>query len=322
MDKNFVGIDVAKDSMEVTVHDSNESRNYTNDESGLAKLTTRMKRLSPSLIVMEATGGYEVSAAAELQSKGFPVAVVNPRHIREFARSVGILAKTDTLDAKVIARYAATVQPTPRALPTEETRQLGAIMMRRRQIVAMLTAEKNRLHQADPAVKAGIKDHISWLEKKLDDINKELGQMVENSPEWKEKNDIIQSVPGVGPNLAVTILTDFPELGALNRKQTAALSGVAPFNRDSGTLRGRRMIWGGRNIVRTATYMSTFVAIRFNPLLKAFFDRLIAAGKPFKVALVACMRKLLCILNAMLKNHTYWNHQFSLSLDPCHQDSC
>jgi transposase len=305
---HHVGIDVAKDSMEISVHESQEKLGFTNDEIGIAKLITRMKKLGPSLIVLEATGGYEVTVAAELQSIGFPVAVVNPRYVRDFARSVGILAKTDALDAKVIARYAATVKPEPRSLPAEETRQLGVIMMRRRQIVAMRTAEKNRLHQADAAVAKRIKAHITWLEQELDDINKELKQKIESSPEWKEKNDIIQSVPGVGQNLAMTILSDFPELGQLNRKQAAALSGVAPFNRDSGAMRGKRSIWGGRGVVRTAVYMSIVSSIRYNPQIKAFYQRLVTAGKIHKVAMVACMRKLLCILNVMLKNHTFWDY--------------
>jgi transposase len=315
---NYVGIDIAKDSMEVTVHEGKEHWAYTNDEKGLAKLLVKMKRLCPSLIVLEATGGYETTVAAELQSKGFPVAVVNPRHIRDFARSTGTLAKTDMLDAKIIARFAATVKPTPRVLPTEETRKLGMIIMRRRQIVNMLTAERNRFQKADPAVKERIKLHINWLEQELDEINKELRQMVQDNPDWKEKDEIIQSVPGVGPNLSFTLLADFPELGNLNRKQVADLGGVAPFNRDSGTLRGKRTIWGGRDMVRTATYMSAFVAIRSNPLLKSFFDRLITAGKPYKVAIVACMRKLLCILNAMLRNRTYWNYGVNQLIGPCH----
>jgi transposase len=314
----YIGIDVAKDSMEVMAHEGTEHWNFPNDEAGIAKLITRMKKLSPTLIVLEATGGYEITIATELHSGGFPVAVVNPRHIRDFARSIGILAKTDILDAKVIARYAATVQPTPRALPAEETKRLGSIMMRRRQIVAMRTAEKNRLQQADPAVKERIKVHINWLEQELDDINKELKQMIESNPEWKEKNDIIQSVPGVGPNLAITILSDFPELGYLNRKQTAALSGVAPFNRDSGTMHGKRCIWGGRGVVRTAAYMCTISAIRFNPTLKSFYKRLVDAGKLRKVAMVACMRKLLCILNAMIKNHTTWDCRVHQLIDPFH----
>jgi transposase len=314
---NYVGIDVAKDSMEVTVHQGKEHWSFSNDERGLTDLIAKMKKLSPCLIVMEATGGYEVTVAVELHSRGFPVAVVNPRHIRDFARSVGILAKTDILDAKVIARYAATVQPTPRALPAEETKRLGGMMIRRRQIVAIRTAEKNRLHQADPAVKECIKVHITWLEQELNDLNKELKQMIESNPEWKEKSEIIQSVPGVGPNLAITILSDFPELGQLNRKQTAALSGVL-FNRDSGTMRGKRCIWGGRGVMRTAAYMSTISAIRFNPLLKHFYKRLVEAGKLRKVAMVACMLKLLCILNAILKNHTTWDCRVHKLIGPCH----
>jgi transposase len=316
--QNYVGIDVAKDSMEVAVYESQEKLSLTNNETGIAKLKTRMKKLKPSLIVMEATGGYEVAVAAELHSLGFPVAVVNPRHIRDFARSVGILAKTDALDAKVIARYAATVQPTPRSLPAEETRRLGAIMMRRRQIIAMRTAEKNRLHQADPEVEGRIEVHITWLEQELEDINKELKQIIGSNPEWKEKSDIIQSVPGVGQNLAMTILSDFPELGQLNRKQAAALSGVAPFNRDSGIMRGKRSIWGGRAVVRSAVYMCIVSAIRFNPQIRTFYQRLVKAGKIRKVAMVACMRKLLCILNVMLKNHTTWNYADHQLIGPCH----
>jgi transposase len=315
---NFVGIDVAKDSMEVTVHEGKEGWNFTNDEPGLSKLVTKMKRLSPYLIVLEATGGYENTVAAELQSKGFPVAVVNPRQIRDFARSVGILAKTDILDARVIAHFAAKIQPAPRIMPSEEAKKLGAVLMRRRQVVTILTAEKNRLQQAATAVRKRVQNHVTWLERELSDINKELKQMIQDDPEWKEKDEIIQSVPGVGPNMSFTLLADFPELGRLNRKQIAALGGVAPFNRDSGKMRGKRTIWGGRDVVRTATYMAAFVAVRCNPSLKSFFDRLIATGKPRKVALVACMRKLLCILNAMLKNRTTWNHQSPLLVGPCH----
>jgi transposase len=316
---NFVGIDVAKDSLEVRVHEDPESLTYTNDENEIARLIARIKKVSPSLIVVEATGGYEALIAAELQANGFPVSVVNPRHIRDFARSVGILAKTDKIDAKVIARYAATIQPPAWVLPAEETQRLRAIMIRRRQIITMLTAEKNRLHQANKAVKERIQAHVNWLEQELEDVKKELQQMVQDDPEWKEKDAIIQSVPGVGPNLSITLLSDFPELGSLNRKQIAALGGVAPFNRDSGTLRGKRTIWGGREIVRTATYMSAFVAIRYNPMLKSYFLRLRDAGKPYKVAIVACMRKLLCILNAMLKNRTFWDNRITQSVVPCNQ---
>jgi transposase len=317
MGQYFVGIDIAKDSMEVRVHQEPESKEYANNEDGLAKLISKMKKLSPSLIVVESTGGYEAEAASELQAAGLPIAVINPRYIRDFARSIGILAKTDKIDARVIALYAATIQPMPRVLPDDETQKLRAIMMRRHQVISMLTSEKNRLQQANKAVKGHIQSHIKWLEQELDYINRELKELVKNNIEWQEKDRIIQSVPGVGPNLSITLLSELPELGNLNRKQIAALAGVAPFNRDSGTLRGKRTTWGGRQIVRTATYMSTFVATRYNPLLKAFFNRLIEAGKPYKVALVACMRKLLSILNVMLKNHTLWNCQVTQLTSPC-----
>ncbi len=316
--QTFVGIDVAKDSMEVNAHGGKESWNYASDENGLAKLVTKMKRLAPALIVLEATGGYEVNVAAELQSHSFPVAVVNPRHIRDFARSVGILAKTDKLDAQIIARYAATVQPPARLLPDAETQKLAAIMMRRRQLIAMRTAEMNRFQQAVPAVKVRIKDHIDWLSHELDDITGELLQMVEDNREWKEKSEIIQSVPGVGPKLAITLLSELPELGTLNRKQLAALAGVAPFNRDSGKMRGKRCIWGGRGTVRSATYMAAFSGTRWNPVLKPFYQKLKDAGKLHKVALVACMRKLLCILNTMIKNRSKWDYQGHFAMGPCH----
>lgn len=314
---NFVGIDVAKDSMEVMVHESSKRWNFMNDESGVHKLIGKMKMLSPCLIVFEATGGYENTVATGLQCKGFSVAVINPRQIRDFARSIGTLAKTDILDARVIAHFAAKIQPPPRILPTEEAKRLGAILMRRRQVVTLLTAEKNRLLQANPAVRERVKNHVTWLKQELSDISKELKQVVQDDPEWKEQDKIIQSVPGVGPILSFTLLADFPELGTLNRKQIAALGGVAPFNRDSGKMRGKRTIWGGRGVVRTATYMAAFAAIRCNPLLTSFFNRLVAAGKPRKVALVACMRKLLCILNAMLKNRTGWTCFSPQLVGPC-----
>jgi transposase len=314
----FVGIDIAKNSMEVRVYEGKDHWEYANDEFGLTKLVAKIKRLAPTLIVLEATGGYEVEVAVELQSRGYPVAVVNPRQIRDFARSMGILAKTDVIDAKVIAQYAAKIQPSPRNLPDEKTQEMGTMVMRRRQVIAMITAEKNRLYQASPTVRARIKEHIIFLEHELDGINKALEKLVEDDTEMKEKNEILRSVPGVGPNLALTLLADFSELGTLNRKQTGSLSGVAPFNRDSGTMRGKRSVWGGRKTVRSSAYMSALVAIRYNPMLKSFYERLREAGKPFKVAIVACMRKLLCILNAMLKNHTTWNNQRSLLMGPCH----
>jgi transposase len=316
--ESFVGIDISKATIDVAVHENKEHWAFTNDENGIKKLASLMRKVSPSLIVMESTGSYEVAATYELSARGFSVAVVNPRHIRDFARSTGLLAKTDGLDARVIARFAATIKPSPRILPDEDTQKLAAIMARRRQVVAMLTAEKNRLGQANHTVKERIKQHISWLEQELDDINKESGSMIESNTEWKEKSDIMQSVPGVGPNLSLTLLSDMPELGNLNRKEIAALCGLAPFNRDSGQRRGQRSIWGGRSSVRAAIYMAAFSAVRWNPLLREFYQRLVDSGKRRKVALVACMRKLLCILNAMLKNRTVWNAQIMHPLVACH----
>ncbi|MDV2989178.1 MAG: IS110 family transposase [Dehalogenimonas sp.] len=316
--ESFVGIDISKATIDVAVHENKEHWAFTNDENGIKKLSSLMRKVSPSLIVMESTGSYEVAATYELSARGFSVAVVNPRHIRDFARSTGLLAKTDGLDARVIARFAATIKPSPRILPDEDTQKLAAIMARRRQVVAMLTAEKNRLGQANHTVKERIKQHISWLEQELDDINKESGSMIESNTEWKEKSDIMQSVPGVGPNLSLTLLSDMPELGNLNRKEIAALCGLAPFNRDSGQRRGQRSIWGGRSSVRAAIYMAAFSAVRWNPLLREFYQRLLDSGKRRKVALVACMRKLLCILNAMLKNRTVWNAQIIHPLVACH----
>ncbi len=266
---------------------------------------------------MEATGSYEAPLAAELGVAGVPTAVVNPRQIRDFARSVGMLAKTDILDARIIARFAATVQPIPRPVPDIEAQELGAIIARRRQVVEMLTAEKNRLGTAMKAVKPHIQAHIAWLEKELDDINTSLRQKVKDSPIWREKDELLQSVPGVGPNLSITLLAEMPELGTSNRKQAAALVGVAPLNRDSGTLRGKRTSWGGRKTVRNALYMATLVATRYNPVIRAFYQRLCASGKPKKVALTACMRKLLTILNAMLKNRTTWNSEVAQLIGPC-----
>lgn len=309
MDKKFyVGIDVSKDTLDVAVYGGNHRR-FGNDQSGTSRVVSMLKELSPGLVVLEATGSYEIPLAAELGAAGIPTAVINPRQIRDFARSVGVLAKTDLLDAGIIARFAATVRPTPRGVPDRAARELGAIIARRRQTIEMLTAEKNRLGSAIEAVRPRIRSHIEWLEKELDDVDTELRQKVKDSPIWKEKDELLRSVPGVGPNLATTILGELPELGTLNRKQVAALVGVAPLNRDSGTLRGKRTTWGGRQTVRNALYMATLVATRHNPLIKHFYARLCAAGKAKKSALVACMRKLLIILNAMLRNKTSWCYE-------------
>ncbi len=316
--KIYVGIDVSKDTLDVAVHGDKQHWDFPNGEAGINKIVSKLKELSPELVVLEATGGFEVSLAAELVVAKIPTAVVNPRQIRDFAKSVGMLAKTDILDARIIARFAATVQPTPHPMPDIEAQELIAIIARRRQIVNMITAEKNRFSTAGKAVKPRIRAHINWLEKELDEITRNMRQKVQDSPIWREKDELLQSAPGVGPNLSTTILAGLPELGTLNRKQIAALVGVAPLNRDSGTLRGKRTIWGGRATVRTALYMATLVAIRHNPVIKRFYERLRAAGKAKKVALTACMRKLLTILNAMLKYHTSWNFGVSQIFGPCH----
>ena len=243
--------------------------------------------------------------------------MVNPRHIRDFAKSVGTLAKTDILDARIIARFAATVQPTPHPIPDMDSQELGAIIARRRQFVDMITAEKNRFGSAVKTVKPCIQSHIEWLEEELNNINTRLRQKVKGSPIWREKDELLQSVPGIGPTVATTILAELPELGSLNRKQIAALVGVAPLNRDSGTLRGKRKVWGGRRTIRTALYMSALVATRYNPTIRCFYEHLLAAGKAKKVALTACMRKLLIILNAIIKNHTRWNYAVTQLIGPC-----
>jgi transposase len=316
--KIYIGIDVSKDTLDVAVHGDKQHWSFPNNETGITKAASKFKELSPELVVLEATGGFEVFLATELVVAKIPTAVVNPRQVRDFAKSVGMLAKTDILDARIIARFAATVQPNPHPMPDIEAQELGALTARRRQIINMITAEKNRLSTAGETVKPGISAHINWLEKELNEINRNIKQKVKDSPIWREKDELLQSVPGVGPNLSATILAELPELGTLNRKQIAALVGVAPLNRDSGTLRGKRTTWGGRATVRTALYMATMVATRYNPVIRRFYERLCGAGKATKVALTACMRKLLTILNAMLKYQTSWNFGVSQVFGHCH----
>ena len=316
--KIYVGIDVSKDTLDVAVHGDKQRWSFPNNETGITKAVSKFKELSPELVVLEATGGFEVFLATELVVAKIPTAVVNPRQVRDFAKSVGMLAKTDILDARIIARFAATVQPNPHPMPDIEAQELGALTARRRQIINMITAEKNRLNTAGKTVKPGISAHINWLEKELNEINRNIKQKVKDSPIWREKDELLQSVPGVGTNLSAIILAELPELGTLNRKQIAALVGVAPLNRDSGTLRGKRTTWGGRATVRTALYMATLVATRYNPVIRRFYERLREAGKATKVALTACMRKLLTILNAMLKYQTSWNFGVSQIFGPCH----
>jgi transposase len=303
----YVGIDVAKAWLDVAVRPSGEPWRVANTEAELPALVEHLRTLAPRLVVLEATGGYERTAVAALGAAGLPVVVVNPRQIRDFAKATGRLAKTDTLDAQVLAHFAEAVHPEPRPLSDEATQQLAALLERRAQVVGMLTAEKNRRQQAVTRVRPLIEAHIAWLEAALDELNHELDQALHASPLWHARDDLLQSVPGVGPVLALTLLADLPELGTLSHKQLAALVGVAPLNRDSGSSRGKRVIWGGRARVRSALYMSTLSAVRFNPVLRAFWTRLREQSKPPKVALVACMHKLLTILNAMLKHHTPWH---------------
>jgi transposase len=302
----FIGLDVSKDTLEVAVRPTEERKTFANQEDGLSLMIDFIKAFSPRLIVLEATGGLEKAAVCALAVAGLPVVVVNPRQVRDFAKAKGILAKTDKIDAGVIAQFGEAIRPEIRPLKTEEAQKLDALLSRRRQISQMITAEKNRLQAAPVWTRKDIQKHIAWLEKDLDQFNQDLDRMVKESPIWRAKDEILQSVKGVGPVLSVTLISLLPELGTLKGKKIAALVGVAPLNRDSGKFRGRRTIWGGRAEVRSVLLMATRIAIRFNPVIRVFFERLKKAGKIRKVAETACMRKLLTILNAMMKNNTRW----------------
>ena len=304
----FVGIDVAKAELVMAIRPSGERWTVTNDDAGLQSLLTRLREAAPALVVLEATGGYERAAVAAIATAGLPLVVANPRQVRDFARATGQLAKTDRIDADTLALFAERVRPDPRALPTESAQALDALLTRRRQILGMVGAERNRLEHAVPAVRRGIVQHIRWLERQLHDVDDDLDRTIQASPVWRAKENLLRSVPGVGPVVSRTLIGDLPELGTLPRKQIAALVGVAPLARDSGTLRGKRLVWGGRAPVRAALYMAALVATRRTPVIREFYHRLLTAGKPKKVALTACMRKLLTILNAMLRANTVWRH--------------
>ena len=301
----FVGIDVSQARLDIAVRPGT-SFSITHVEPAIASLVQQLCALSPTLIVVEATGGMEIPLTSALATAGLPVVVINPRQVRDFAKANGHLAKTDALDAQILAQFAEVMRPQPRPFPNTETRALAALVTRRRQLVEMLTAEKNRLLSAASPIRKRVRAHIAWLERELEHTNTELSEAIRHSPVWREKDDLLQSVPGVGPVLTSTLLASLPELGTLTHKQIAALVGVAPLNRDSGTLRGRRTVWGGRAQVRAVLYMGAIVAARFNPVIRVFYQRLQRAGKAKKVALTACMRKLLIILNAMLKHRTPW----------------
>jgi transposase len=300
----IIGIDVARASLAVAVHPAGERWESPNDDAGIAELARRLGGLGPRLVVLEATGGYELPLTDRLAADGLAVAVVNPRQVRDFAKATGQLAKTDRIDAAVLARFGAAVRPAPRPRPDEATRALAALLARRAEIVAMLTAERNRRGAALPAVRARIDAHIAWLAEELAALNAELQAQIQASPAWREREQLLRTAPGVGPVVAATLLADLPELGALDRRQVAALAGVAPFIRESGRWRGRRRIFGGRAPVRRVLYLAAQVAARHNPAIRAFYQRLVDAGKPRKVALTACARKLLTILNAMAKHQT------------------
>lgn len=302
----YIGIDVAKAKLDIAARPRAEQWVATHDAEGIAALVARLQALRPALVVLEATGGRELPVAAALAEAGLPVAVVNPRQVRDFARAVGQLAKTDALDAQLLARFAEVVRPAPRPLPDAQAQELSALLARRRQLVAMRTAECNRLDTALSAVRPRSQAHIAWLERELADLDRDLRDAVQASPLWREQDDLLRSVPGIGPATALTLLAEVPELGHLDRKAIAALVGVAPLACESGALRGRRVVWGGRARVRAALYLAALVATKHNPVIRAFYERLCAAGKPKKVALTACMHKLLLIAHAILRHRTPW----------------
>jgi transposase len=302
----FVGIDVAKAELVVATRPATESWVVPNDDPGIDRLVGRLRRLAPALVVVEATGGYERAVVGALAAAAIPLVVANPRQVRDFARATGQLAKTDAIDAAVLALFGERVQPDPRPLADEATRALDALLTRRRQVLDMLTAERHRLEHALPAIRRDLTQHIRWLERRLRDVDHDLDQMIQSSPVWRAKEDLLRSAPGIGPVVSRTLIGELPELGTLSRKQIAALVGVAPLARDSGTLRGKRLVYGGRAPVRAALYMAALVAARRNPAIRTFYQRLVAAGKPPKLALTACMRKLLTMLNAMVKTDTPW----------------
>lgn len=306
----FIGVDVAKAELVMAGRPGLEPTSFANDDGGIGALVRRLQELTPTLIVLEATGGFEIACASALAAAGLPVVVANPRQVRDFARATGQLAKTDRIDAAILALFAERVRPAIRALPDEALRDLGEVVARRRQLNEMLQTEKNRLAQVwgrgQHAVKKSLKKHIAYLERELAITETELSNLIRESPLWRERDDLLQSVPGVGPVVSRTLLAELPELGQLNRRAIAKLVGVAPMNRDSGTWRGHRNVAGGRPTLRAALYMAALVGTKRNSIIKAFYQRLRAAGKPGKLALVACMRKLLTILNEMIRRGQRW----------------
>jgi transposase len=305
--ESFIGIDVSKNRLDVALLPDTQTWSCANNEEEIPGLVERLRQLSPTLIVLEATGGLETLVVAALSTAKLPIVVINPRQARDFAKATGKLAKTDGIDAKVLAFFGQALRPEPRPLKEQELSDLTALLTRRNQLVAMLTAEKNRLSSAPKSIRKDIEEHIRWLEKRIKESNADLEKHIQDTPLWREKDQLLQSTPGVGPVLSTSLITALPELGSLNQKKIAVLVGVAPLNCDSGNFRGKRIIWGGRAALRSALYMGALAATRYNPVIKAFYQRLIGAGKLKKVAITACMHKLLTILNAIIKNATPWN---------------
>ena len=303
----FVGIDVSKDQLDIAIRPGGVRFRQSNDDAGIQALIPHLLSLKPQLILLEATGGYEILAAAALRQASLPAHIINPRQVRDFARSSGVLAKTDKIDAEVLAHFAEALKPALRPWPDEQQQELAALMSRRRQLVEMMVMEKNRLAMTfSPRVRRSLHTHLQSLQEQLKELEQDLNDFIRQSPIWLEKDQLLQSVPGVGPLTSQSLLAWLPELGSLNRKKIAALVGLAPLNRDSGQMRGRRTVWGGRARVRPPLYMATVTACRVNPVIRTFYLRLLAAGKSKKLALTACMRKLLTILNAMLKQQQPW----------------
>lgn len=311
MTEKVIGIDVGKEKLDVNLSTEKKVRDWANDEAGRAKLSNWVIEQGASLVVVEASGGYETAIVSELVERGQEVALVNPTRVRSFARAEGTLAKTDKIDARVIARFGATMKPQSRVRRDEAQIALNEKITRRRQLVLMRTSEKNRLHTASPVMQAHIANHIAWLQAEIEVLEEQISQSIEANPTWAETAKRVDSVPGIGFITAATLVADLPELGQLNRQKISALVGVAPFNHDSGKKRGKRRIFGGRASVRSVLYMATLSAIRHNPVIKEFYHRLLDNGKLKKVALTACMRKLLVIINTMVKNGQDWNPQKS-----------
>ena len=306
--ERFVGIDIAKDTFDLCIEPAGEALHVAYDDAGIEQVCNRLLSEAPTLIVMEATGGLETRLASELAAKGLPVAVINPRQARDFAKATGQLAKTDLVDAAVLCAFARAIRPVVRTLKDEDTRDLDDLVSRRRQLIAMRVQETLRLGSAaSKTLRKSLQAHITWLDKRIADLDGDLTQRLQSSSVWKTKDDLLRGIPGVGAVTSLTLLAKRPELGTLNRREIAALAGVAPLANDSGKHRGKRSIWGGRADVRAVLYMAAVSAIRFNPAIKAFAERLKKTGKPAKVVIVACMRKLLTIMNAMLKNNVPWN---------------